>query len=85
MIDSDPFPLKKVSLWFLFICFCVLSAFFVFIALVSVWVGLTHTDRDGFWVPILAGVFVVAFISWLFFRLTKFIYGRIKDRDLINV
>ena len=85
MIGNDPFPLKHVSLWFLLIFCGLITTYIIFIALISVWIGLRHIHMDGFWMPILAGTFSLIAIFWLFLRFSRFILTRMKEKDLINI
>ena len=84
MIHDEPFPFKQISLWFLLIFSGLIAAFFLFIAVISVWVSLTHLQQDGFWMPLLVGIFGMCATFWLFFIFAKFILRRMKQKDLIN-
>lgn len=84
MIHSEPFPFKQLSLWSLLISSGLIAAFILFIALISVWVSLTHLQQDGFWMPLLAGIFCMGITLWLFFIFSKSILGRMKEKDIIN-
>ena len=84
MIHNEPFSLKNFSLWLLLFCAGLIVAFLFFIAFISVWVGLTHAHRDGFWMPILAGTLIILTSLSLFYGLSKFILDRTKEMDTIN-
>ena len=84
MIHSEPFPFKHLSLWFLLIFSGLIAAFLLFIALISVWVSFTHLQQDGFWMPLLVGILGMGTTLWLFFIFARFIFGRMKEKDLIN-
>ena len=84
MIHNEPFPLKNYSLWFLLICAGLIFSYLFFIACISVWVGFTHLQQDGFWMPILAGTLIILFSLFLFYRLSKLILNRTKELDVIN-
>ena len=84
MIHNEPFPLKNYSLWFLLICAGLIVAYLFFIAFITVWVGLTHLQQHGFWMPILAGTLIILFSLFLFYRLSKLILNRTKELDIIN-
>ena len=85
MIYHEPFPLKKMGLRFLLACCCLLIVYIIFIAVVSIKVGINHLHQDGFWMPILAGTISIIVILWLFLLLLKFIINQIKDKDIINI
>ena len=85
MIDNEFFPLKHLSFWVLIISCGLIYAYFVLVALISVWVGISNSHKDGFCMPILAGTISIAIISWLFLRFTKFILNLLKEKDIINI
>ena len=84
MIHDEPFPFKRYSLWFLLIFSGLIAAFLLFMAIISIWVGLTHLNQDGFWMPLLVGLFCMAATLWLFFIFSKFLLGKMKEKDIIN-
>jgi hypothetical protein len=77
--------LKNLILWFLFVCCALTAGYLVFAGLVSIWVGVHQVRQDGFWLPIVAGILVVFTVSWLFHRLGRFLYRRIKQPDRLQV
>jgi len=85
VIADEPFPFKTLGLWILFICSGLATAYVFFICLISVWVGLSQRQQDGFWMPVLVGSITIIAILWLFFRLSKFILGRMKEKDVIDM
>jgi uncharacterized membrane protein HdeD (DUF308 family) len=84
MIHDEPFPFKQVSLWFLLLFCGLIAAFLLFIALISVWVSLTHLHQDGFWMPLLVGIIGIGATFWLFIIFARFILGKMKEKDIIN-
>jgi uncharacterized membrane protein HdeD (DUF308 family) len=85
VIHDEPFPFKRLSLWFLLIFSGLIAAFLVFLAAISIWMGLTHLNQDGFWMPLLVGIFCIAATVWLFFIFSKFILERMEEKDIINI
>jgi uncharacterized membrane protein HdeD (DUF308 family) len=77
--------LKNLTLWFLLVCSALTAAYLVFVGLVSIWVGVHQARQDGSWLPIVVGILVVFAVSWLFHRLGRFLYGRIKQTDRLYV
>ena len=84
MIHDEPFPFKRFSLWILLVFSGLIAAFLVFLALISVWMGLTHLQQDGFWMPLMVGILCVVITLWLFLIFSKFILGRMKEKDIID-
>jgi len=85
MIYHAPSPLKNVGLRFLLVCCCFMTVYIIFIALISIKVGINHLHQDGFWMPILAGSIAIIAFLWLFLCLLKFILNQMKDKDIIDI
>lgn len=85
MTAVGPLPLKNIGLYILLIFGGLLSAYISFVGLISIWVGLRHSQQDGFWMPILVGALFIIIIALFFARLTKFIRSQMKEKDIIEV
>ena len=85
MISNEPLPLKNLGLWSLFFLAAFLAAYIIFAAMVSVWVGLTHVQQEGFWMPILTGILVMIVVLWPFVRLSRLILNAMKEKDAISI
>ena len=85
MISHEPLPLKNLGLWSLFLLSAFLAAYIIFAAMVSIWVGLSHLQQDGFWMPILAGILLIIVVLWPFLRFSRFILNSMKEKDAINI
>lgn len=85
MISNEPLPLKNLGLWSLFFLSAFFSAYITFAAIVSIWVGLSHVQQDGFWMPILTGILVMIVVLWPFVRLSRLILNAMKEKDTISI
>jgi uncharacterized membrane protein HdeD (DUF308 family) len=85
MISYEPLPLKNLGLWSLFLLFALLTAYIIFAASISIWVGLSHVQKDGFWMPIVAGILSMILVLWPFLRLSRLILHSMKEKDTINI
>jgi uncharacterized membrane protein HdeD (DUF308 family) len=85
MISREPLPLKNLGLWSLFLLSALLTAYIIFATIVSIWVGLSNVQQDGFWMPILAGILSMILAWWLFLRFSRFILNSMKEKDTINI
>ena len=85
MIPHEPWPLKNLGLWSLFLLFALLTSYILFAAIVSIWVGLSHVEQDGFWMPMVAGILCMILVLWPFFRLSRLILNLMKEKDTIHI
>jgi uncharacterized membrane protein HdeD (DUF308 family) len=85
VIHDEPFPFKRLGLWFILIFSGLIAAFLIFLAAISIWMGLTNLNQDGFWMPLLVGIFCMAATVWLFFIFSNFILERMEEKDIINI
>ena len=76
---------RKIWLWVLIIASGLVAACVGFISIVSIWIGVKHSQQAGFWVPILSGILSFAIMSWLFLWVKKRILRQIKEEDLVNL
>lgn len=84
MIPEESRLFKKIGLWsFLIICAFV-SAFILFISIISIWVGFSSMPRHGFWAPILAGTASMTIIFLFFARLIRFFRNQTKEKSLLG-
>jgi hypothetical protein len=68
----------------LIICASLLLSAALFIAAVSLWVGFSHQDREGFWVPLLAGCLLVALAVLLYIRLLRALLKAMNRSDILR-
>jgi cytochrome c biogenesis protein CcdA len=76
--------LRNLCLRLLLLGLGLVTAFVIFVSLVSINVGLTHTQQDGFWVPVVAGLLSITACLWFFISSWRSIANRMKDRDIIE-
>ncbi len=82
--DIKTFPLRNMIFKALIVVLGLAIVYIIFISLISINVGFTHLQQDGFWVPILAGLISIALCLWLFINITRSVINRMKDRDIID-
>jgi hypothetical protein len=76
---------RKIWLWTLIIACGLVAACIGFISIISIWIGIKHTQQAGFWVPLLSGILSFAIVCWLFLWVKKYILRQIKEEDLVNL
>ena len=72
--------IKKIARFCTLALLSFSSAYLIFLAIASLYVGLTHTGRSGFWMPIAFGLLVLCLTVFLI-RLILHIGRKAKDRD----
>ena len=84
MMSNEPMPLKNLLLWLLFCCCSIVVAYIFFVAFISIWIGFNHFEKDGFWVPVVAGIFSIVLVLLGFLRLSKSIHYQMKEKEILN-
>lgn len=84
MIRDERGPLRNIALRILLICLGLIISYIIFIAIISINIGLHYLNQDGFWVPILAGIFSIAGCLWVFFIFSRYIVNQMKEKDIIE-
>jgi uncharacterized membrane protein HdeD (DUF308 family) len=77
--------MKNPFLWVLLVFSALVSAYLVFLGVISISVGLQHTDDEGSWMPVLAGSLCVLAVLWIFFRVARSLVQALRKTDSLNV
>jgi uncharacterized membrane protein HdeD (DUF308 family) len=77
--------MKNPFLWVLLVFSALVSAYLVFLGVVSISVGLQHTDEEGSWMPVLAGSLCILAVLWIFFRVARSLVQALRKTDSLNV
>jgi uncharacterized membrane protein HdeD (DUF308 family) len=77
--------MKNPFLWVLLVLSALVSAYLVFLGVISISVGLRHTDEEGSWMPVLAGSLCILAVLWVLFRVTRSLVQALKKTDSLNV
>jgi uncharacterized membrane protein HdeD (DUF308 family) len=77
--------MKNPLLWVLLVFCALLSAYLIFLGLVSISVGLQHTDQEGSWMPVIAGSLCTLLVLWLFFRVARSVLQSLRKTERLNV
>ncbi|MBN1627693.1 MAG: hypothetical protein JW944_14335 [Deltaproteobacteria bacterium] len=84
MYQSNPVPVKKIFLWGFVVILGLVFSFIIFASIISIMVGLSNLNQDGFIIPVLAGVFSIALCVFVFVCLVRFIISVLRERDIIR-
>ena len=72
-------------LWVLLVCSALVAAYLVFLGVISISVGLQHTDQEGSWMPLLAGGLCILVVLWLLFRVARSLLQTLRKAESLNV
>jgi hypothetical protein len=84
MIHGEPFPVKKICLWFIAVLFGIILSLIIFIGFVSIQVGFKNMNQDGFFIPILCGSFIIAACLIIFIFVIKYVIRLNREKDIIR-
>jgi len=84
MLFREPFPVKKTCLWTLVFILGLIVLFAIFIAVISINIGLSNMNQDGFFIPVLAGFFLIGICLFLYIYFIRFIINQLKEKDIIR-
>jgi uncharacterized membrane protein HdeD (DUF308 family) len=77
--------MKSPFLWVLLVLSALVSAYLVFLGVISISVGLQHTDQEGSWMPLLAGGLCILVVLWLLFRVARSLLQSLRKDESLNV
>jgi len=77
--------MKNPLLWAALVFAALLSAYLIFLGVVSISVGLQHTDQEGSWMPVLAGSLCILVVLWLLFRVARSLLQSLRKTESLNV
>ena len=77
--------MKNPFLWVLLVLSVVVSAYLVFLGVISISVGLQHTEEDASWVPVLAGSVYILAVLWILFRVIRSLVHALRKPNSLNV
>jgi uncharacterized membrane protein HdeD (DUF308 family) len=77
--------MKNPFLWVLLVISVLVSAYLVFLGVISISVGLQHTEETGSWMPVLAGSLCVLAVLWILFRVARSLVQALRKTDSLDV
>ncbi len=77
--------MRNPFLWVLLVCSALVAAYLVFLGVISISVGLQHTDQEGSWMPLLAGGLCILVVLWLLFRVARSLLQTLRKAESLNV
>jgi uncharacterized membrane protein HdeD (DUF308 family) len=77
--------MRNPFLWVLLVFSALVAAYLVFLGVISVSVGLQHTDQEGSWMPLLAGGLCILVVLWLLFRVARSLLQALRKNESLSV
>jgi uncharacterized membrane protein HdeD (DUF308 family) len=77
--------MKNPFLWVLLVVSVLVSAYLVFLGVISISVGLQHTEEEGSWMPVLVGSLCILGVLWILFRVARSLVQALRKTDTLNV
>ena len=77
--------MRNPFLWVLLVFSALVAAYLVFLGVISISVGLQHTDQEGSWVPLLLGGLCILVVLWLLFRVARSLLQTLRKAESLNV
>jgi uncharacterized membrane protein HdeD (DUF308 family) len=77
--------MRNPFLWVLLVFSALVAAYLVFLGVISVSVGLHHTDQEGSWMPLLAGGLCILVVLWLLFRVARSLLQTLRKPESLSV
>ena len=77
--------MRNPFLWVLLVCSALVAAYLVFLGVISISVGLQHTDQESSWIPMVAGGLCILVVLWLLFRVARSLLQTLRKAERLNV
>jgi len=77
--------MKNPFLWVLLVFSILVSAYLAFLGVVSISVGLQHSEEEGSWMPVLVGSVCILAVLWILFRVIRSLVQALRKPDSLNV
>ena len=77
--------MRNPLLWVLLVCSALVAAYLVFLGVISISVGLQHTDQESSWIPMVAGGLCILVVLWLLFRVARSLLQTLRKVESLNV
>ena len=77
--------MKRYTLYFLILFGALISGAVLFLRILSVWIGISHQEMDGFLTPVLVGSFGSVLVLYLFFRFSRYLFRQMNRADSLDL
>jgi formate/nitrite transporter FocA (FNT family) len=77
--------MKRIGCYLIMLCSALATGAILFLSSLSVWIGISHQEMDGYWMPVLFGSIVGLLFLYTFFRLSRYLFRQTRRTDSIDV
>jgi formate/nitrite transporter FocA (FNT family) len=77
--------MKRIGCYLIMLCGALVTGAILFLSSLSVWIGISHQEMDGYWMPVLSGSLVGLLFLYTFFRLSRYLFRQTRRTDSIDV
>ena len=77
--------MKRYTFYFLILFGALISGAVLFLGFLSVWIGISHQEMDGFLTPVLVGSFGSVLVLYLFFRFSRYLFRQMNRADSLDL
>lgn len=77
--------MKRFTFYLLILMGALISGAVLFFGILSIWIGISHKEMDGFLTPVLTGSLGYALVLYLFFRFSRYLYRQLHRTDSLDL
>jgi hypothetical protein len=77
--------MKRIGCYLVILCGALVTGAILFLSSLSVWIGVSHQEMAGYWMPVLAGSIVGLMSLYAFFRFARYLFRQTRRADSIEV
>jgi uncharacterized membrane protein HdeD (DUF308 family) len=77
--------MKRFSCYFLIFTGALVAGAVLFLGILSIWTGISHQEREGFWTPVITGSVGSALILYLFFLFARRLFRQVRRTDALDL
>lgn len=77
--------MKRFGCYFLITAAALITGAVLFLGILSIWIGISHQEREGVWAPVISGSFCSGLILYLFLRFSSRLFRQTKRTDSLGL
>lgn len=77
--------MKRLGYYLLIIAGALIAGAILFLGILSIWIGISHQEREGFWTPVITGSAGSALVLFFFFRFSRRLFRQMRRTDSLDL